>query len=407
MAHRRAKNCWCSPVCALLLALTALEGAWAAPEGVLAWVEGTSFAQQQVVCYDLKTDTRTVVGPGEADGAPRWSPDGTALAFDTGTPEGRGIYVARADGSGGMLIPAQAPWNEAPEWSADRLALAYTARSGAGSMPEVKVYDLESKEEQSWGGALGLDAADGALGLMQPIWLPKLRAVREAGRGFATSYALLLAIDPTQVVNWEGVDIPTLMTEAEQHGALLAVGVMQGAKGLNTEIFFVTQSQRVPILPLVPEQTQSFRYNEWNIRVDRSGAEVVYESNDGGDREIFVLNRRGITIVSNHRAADWHPEWDRRGNWLLVESFRHGRRGLYTIFPDTSRVDAVLVDDEAEFWHGVWAPDDKWIACVSDLSGMPQVYVAERDGQNLRRLSHSESGPHFYAVAPAWRPEVD
>jgi len=306
-----------------------------------------------------------------------------------------------------MAIPSEAQWSTDPEWSADRLALAYTSRMSVDSMPELKVFDLESRSEETWGGDLGPESLDGVLGLMRPIWLPKLRAAREAGRGFATSYALLLAIDPTQVLSWGGVDIPKLMTEAEQYGALLALGLMRGEQGLHTEIFFVTQSQRVPVLPMVPEQTQSFRYNEWNVRADQSGAEVVYESNDGGDREIFVLNRRGVTIVSNHRAADWNPQWDRRGNWLLVESFRQGRRGLYTIFPDTSRVDPVLVDEHAEFWHGVWSPDDKWIACVSDLSGMPQVYVANRNGEGLRRLSQGNDDPHSFAVAPAWRPEVE
>jgi len=375
----------------------------AQPPGLIACVLGEEHRSRQVVVIDPASGELREIGPGTGDGAPRWSPDGRFLAFETDAPDGRAIYVADVHSGEGRVLDGQFAWNRFPRWSPEGDALVYAATNEDGMGLRPVVLDLESGEETIWGGAIGLDSHDKTLGLTRPVWLPRLRLPRQAGEGFATSYALLLAIDPSIELKWEGVDVLQLMAEAESAGALIAIGLVPGPAGLSTEILFVTETQRIPILPLVPGQVQSYRYAEWGVEPDRSGASLAYESNDGGDREIFVLNRRGISDVSNHRAADWNPQWDDSGNWLLGESFRSGRRAIYTFFPNTARVEEVIVSEDADNWGGAWAPGGEWITFVSDRSGTPAVYVATRRGEDIRQIS-PENDKRF-ALAPQWQPE--
>ena len=223
---------------------------------------------------------------------------------------------------------------------------------------------------------------------MRPVWLPTL--------------ALTTALRADQML-FPGVDTRMLLQELEATGGLLAIGITENTGARSTEVFLVTETQAAPLLLLLPTmRQQSLRYEEWNIIPDRRGRRLAYESNDGGNREIYVLHRRGFTNVSNHRAADWNPAWSPDGNWLAFQSFREGRSGIYRVFPDTALVQEIDASPEYNAWAPVWSPDSKWVAYVSDASGDPELYVARAQGEDRRRLTRHPG----IDDAPAWRPEV-
>ena len=59
-----------------------------------------------------------------------------------------------------------------------------------------------------------------------------------------------------------------------------------------------------------------------------------------------------------------------------------------------------LLDDGARNYHPRLSPDGKQVAFDSDRDGERGVYVSERDGTNVRRVS----GPG-YAAVPSWSPD--
>ncbi len=346
----------------------------------IAFVSGTEQEDRCVCVLDVESGAVRRVGAGDRDGAPVWSPDGAWLAFQSKQPDGMGVRVVRADGSDGRALAHQHVWNHAPAWAPDGRRLAYTADADMGMVRHLMVYDLETDTETRWAEQTL------ASGFFTPVWMPNL--------------LLMTALNPEQDLELEGVDTAALLAEAEAEGALLAIGLVGEPGALSTEIFLATSGQAAPLLPLLTPD--SHRYAEWAVRPSGDGERIAFESNDGGDRELFIINKRGLADVTNHRAADWNPVWSNDDKWLAFESFRGGRRGVYRLFSDTARVFPVAAGPDHANWAPAWSPDDDCIAFVSDRSGDPELYLFEIDSGVTRRLTE-HAGPD---LAPAWRPEV-
>ncbi len=320
-----------------------LSFACIAASGQIAFVSGINQESQTVCVLDLSTNTVVRVGPGRADGAPVWSPDGQWLAFDSRRDDGVGIVMVRHDGSDVHLVSHGDSLNVSPRWSPDGAHLAYTA--GSGVERHVVVYDIARGTETRWGGS--------RVGLMRPVW-------RKAD-------------------------------------SLLALGLVQETDRPGIDVYSVTLDAAVPY-------QQTPKYAEWCVETDARGNVIAFESNDGGDREIFVISKKLTPVnISNHRAADWNPVWSPDGKWLAFESFRKGRRGVFRCYTSTLRIYPVAASEDHDNWAPAWSPDGKCIAFVSDRTGKPELFVAELKSDAVRQVTEGQAD----ALAPAWRPETE
>lgn len=364
----------------MLLVLTLILSA--TPGGEIAYVALAENGVRQVSVLNLETESSRVVGPGKGDGAPVWSPDGEWLAFTSQTQNGLGIYVVRADGSDGRLLPTTEPWNRDPAWAPDGSALAYSAGDGLAS--RIHVYEIATETEIVWGGE--------GPPMLKPAWFPTPEVV--AG--------LLLTIfgeDAEQNPTIEGEAMGLLAIGLSGSGSSNEGEEPRPLSNVSTDIYIVTSHRSVPF-PSAALPSSHGRYSEWAPVPDRKGRGIAFESDDGGDREIFLTTvKRGAQDKSNHRAADWNPVWDHDGKWIAFESFRGGRRGIYRVHRENPRVISVAAFESAAAWAPTWSPDDEWIAFVSDRESAGRLYAVELSSGDMQPLGTQD------AFAPAWRPK--
>ena len=357
---------------ALLIAL--VHTVQTAPSAQLAYLAGVDPDSRTLAIYDPQRRETRVIGNGNRDGAPRWSPDGAWIAYSTQGEEGLEMRIVQPDGADTRTVSKAYTWNDYPRWSPDANLLAYAA--GEGVQKRVMVYDIEAGRETEWGG--------GRSGLLRPAWLPR--------------NDLLLLLTTEENSDWlqqlvpAGVDTKTVP-------ALLAMGVIGLPGAFTTDIIIVTEHGAAPLPASVLPSPEP--HEEWAAEPAPDGKALAFESNDAGDREIFVLSRRGASDISNHHAADWNPSWSPDGHWIAFESFRDGTRGIYRISRDSVRVIPVAVDATADCWGAAWAPGGDWLAYVSDRSGSPGVYATQVESGETVTLVDTPAEE----LSPEWAPE--
>jgi TolB protein len=127
----------------------------------------------------------------------------------------------------------------------------------------------------------------------------------------------------------------------------------------------------------------------------RAVKEIYYADYDGENAKRLTLNRSLNINVS------WSPD----GNSLAYVSFRGGHGG--NIFVANVRGPRVGIQDDltkakGESWLPAWSPDGTRVAFAStrDAEGNTEIYVANRDGSNVRRLTNHPN----IDTSPTWSP---
>src|SRR5688572_30395519 len=110
----------------------------------------------------------------------------------------------------------------------------------------------------------------------------------------------------------------------------------------------------------------------------------------GDDGEIHVLSLAG----SDDRTVTSFPgpQFDPDGHGRLLV-FRDSRAGvnvnddIAVIRTDGSGFRNLTRSRDANEWGPVWSPDGRQIVYSSDENGVPQLFVMDADGSNVRHLS--------------------
>jgi TolB protein len=114
------------------------DGAWS-PDGariaLLAldniddpWSDDGSWSRPAV--YVAKADGSGIELTAQPGDVPRWSPDGSTIAYAGG---GKEIGIANADGSGGRTVTTPIDFLETPDWSPDGRLLSFTGGTPAAA----------------------------------------------------------------------------------------------------------------------------------------------------------------------------------------------------------------------------------------------------------------------------------
>jgi TolB protein len=130
---------------------------------------------------------------------------------------------------------------------------------------------------------------------------------------------------------------------------------------------------------------------------------IAYTSYRRGPGNIFISNIFQGTLeeVTKNAGENWLPAFSPDGNRICFSSTRGGTSAqVYVMNRDGSNVRR-LTNDKWINTTPTWSPSGNQIAFVSDRTGAPQIYTIDAEGLGqVTRITTSES----YADRPAWSP---
>ena len=108
-----------------------------------------------------------------------------------------------------------------------------------------------------------------------------------------------------------------------------------------------------------------------------------------------------LTRLTHGTAPNTEPAWSPDGRTIAFQSRRDGPRPrLYLMNADGSNQRALPIDSAAA--APTWSRDGKRIAFSSSRNGRSEIYVANADGTDEKRLTTSPAG---HSGLPMWSPD--
>jgi len=123
-----------------------------------------------------------------------------------------------------------------------------------------------------------------------------------------------------------------------------------------------------------------------------------------GEAGLYLLDLEAgkITPVST-RGTNFAPSFSPDGKKMVFCSTMDGNSEIYAANADGRNVKRLTFNEGAVDTAPAWSPTSREIAFVSDRSGTPQIYIMDAEGSNLRRVSFGGT----YHDSPAWSPTGD
>jgi TolB protein len=123
---------------------------------------------------------------------------------------------------------------------------------------------------------------------------------------------------------------------------------------------------------------------------ERNRSWKIYFFNINDFRENVLFSSNGLNLVGNSSPRDE----------IAFASSRDGNSEIYTINKDGSNLRKLTHAFGIDV-SPVFSPDGSGIAFVSDRGGTPQIYIMDSNGSGIRRITFEGS----YNTSPAWSPD--
>jgi eukaryotic-like serine/threonine-protein kinase len=133
------------------------------------------------------------------------------------------------------------------------------------------------------------------------------------------------------------------------------------------------------------------------------GRRIAYTSNEGGRYQMRVKSASGAgkdELIRKSNLPMYSNDWSRDGRFLLYQEFDEKRKShLWFLSMDGDPKPTPYLRSEFNEQGGLFSPDGRFVAYVSDQSGSYEVYVSSFPDPNTVRMPISHGGGY----QPRWR----
>lgn len=342
---------------------------------------------------------------------PRFSPDGTQIAFVGNYDGQRDIYVMPVGGG----IPHRITYHPGNKnftgWTSDgRLIYSSGFRTGIGRAPQIYTISSEGGMYEQ------LPVPYGDAGAISPDgqWLaytPHNRDRRTWKRyrgGFASNIWLFNLNDHSsrQVTDWEGTD--TLPMWSPDGRTLYFLSDAGDEHRLNIWSYDLRNGRR----------TQVTRFRDWDVKWPSMGpgpngrGEIVFQNgpsiyllnltnNQSNAVQVRVPGARPNLRPRAVDVANFIQSWDisPSGKRVVVQA----RGDVWTLPAENGAPRNLTRTSGIAERTPAWSPDGRWLAYFSDETSEYELYIMQSDGRGeTRQLTH-DGGPFKYN--PTWSPD--
>ncbi len=241
------------------------------------------------------------------DDQPKWSPDGSKIAFMSGRDGNLEIYTMNADGSAQTRITNNPLADGFPAWSHDSTKIAFVRGNlNSPSTFEIFVMNADGSNQTQ----LTTDSAiDGV-----PSWSPDSTKIVFMSGGSSVFDANSFEIF---VINANGSNRTRLTNNTIADGQpsyspdgtkiLFASGNAMNPNGIEIFVMNVDGSNRIQLT----SNNVTDGFPAWSF----DGSNIVFASGSVADEttvELFVMNANGSNRakLTNNAEVDWFPDWE-------------------------------------------------------------------------------------------------
>jgi Tol biopolymer transport system component/serine/threonine protein kinase len=324
-----------------------------------------------------------------------WSPDGKYLALvdNNAPPEPYSVFLFSLETGDRRKLtapPTESVGDRNPRFSPDGSAIAFVRASSAAPTDDVYVLPINADgpsgneprrlthhEQSIW----GLDwTADGR------------RIVYSLGRAGSTN---LLTIPVSG-------GAPERLAVTGENATRLSIS-RTGSRLVYSRRLFDSNIWRIPgpnssDTKSAPSRVIASTQEDLDPQFSPDGANIVFESGRTGNPEIWVCDREGrnpVQLTSFNGTQLGSPRWSPDSRWIAFDSSKAGNEDIYVMSADGGH-SRRLTNGPSNNVRPSWSQDGRWIYFGSNRSGDWQIWMEPAQGGTAMQVTKTKGGEEAF-----------